>query len=82
MLVRTGGLYLPVQGFSLYHGRRRGLAPLTRRRQMSKNTISTNDRRIAKDLDDLDRTDGYKHEHYSRTDVLAACGTQEGDGHE
>lgn len=49
---------------------------------MSKDTISTYDRRIAKGLDELDRTDGSKHEHYSRADVLAACGAQEGDSHE
>lgn len=49
---------------------------------MSKNTISTSHRRIAKDLKDLDCTEGSKHEHYSRDDVLAACEAQEGDSHE
>jgi hypothetical protein len=49
---------------------------------MTHDTNSTNDRRIAKDLDDLDRTSGFKHEHYSRANVLAACGAQEGDSHE
>jgi hypothetical protein len=49
---------------------------------MTDDTNSTNDRRIAKDLDDLDRTDGYKHEHYSWRDVYAAMGITGGQDDE
>lgn len=39
-------------------------------------------RRIAKDLRDLDRTDGGKFDHYSAADVARACGASQGQNHE
>lgn len=38
--------------------------------------------RVVKGLKDADRTDGSRHEHYSRADVLAACHAAEGGDHE
>jgi len=45
---------------------------------------TTNDdkKRIQKDLDDCDRTRGFKFEHYSHTGVAAACHATEGQSHE
>jgi hypothetical protein len=37
---------------------------------------------VQKDLDDADRTDGFRTGHYSREDVLAACHAEDGGDHE
>lgn len=37
---------------------------------------------VRKDLDDLDRTHGYRTGHHSREDVAAACHATEGQDHE
>jgi len=50
---------------------------------MTDNTQSTDDRStVRKDLDDVDRTDGFRTGHYSREDVAEACHAEEGQGHE
>jgi hypothetical protein len=38
--------------------------------------------RIRKDLDELDRTDGRRYDHYSAADVAEACHATEGQDHE
>jgi len=50
---------------------------------MTDDTQSTDDRStVRKDLDDVDRTDGFRTGHYSREGVAEACHAEEGQDHE